>query len=127
MVVIPPMMPAPGGVGGDYFETFPALAPIYEPTPAPAVVQPAAPGSRVVVPRVRGRVLRGARTYTRGYRAPAPLATPLPQGQLYWQGSYMAPGYAPFSRYQTYGQGYIQSPYGSNFWGGYYKGFSLGY
>ena len=36
-------------------------------------------------------------------------------------------GYTPFSRYQTYGSGYNQSPYGSNFYGGYYKGFPMAF
>ena len=54
-------------------------------------------------------------------------ASQLPQGQLYWPGSAIAPGYTPFSRYQTYGSGYNQSPYGSNFYGGYYKGFPMAF
>lgn len=125
MVIIPPSYPAPGGLGSDYVETFPGLTP--NQATAPATVQPVVPGTRTVGPRVRARGQRGARVYSRGYQAPAPYATQLPQGQLYWPGSYMAPGYTPFSRYQTYGQGYVQSPYGSNYWGGYYKGFALGY
>ena len=57
------------------------------------------------------------------------LHTPpaLPQGQLYWPGSFMAPSYTPNSRYQSYGSGYGRGPYGSGFYSGYYKGFSLGY
>jgi hypothetical protein len=126
MTVIPPSLPAPGGVGGDYVETFPAHGQVYE--PAPPVAQQVVPGPTPTAPRVRGRLQRGARIYSRGYsQAPAPYATRLPQGQLYWPGSSLSPGYTPYSRYQTYGQGYMQSPYGSNFWGGYYKGFSLGY
>ena len=74
----------------------------------------------------RSRRLVGARVYNRGYnQAPAPYATQLPRGQLAWPGSAMAPGYTPFSRYRSYGSGYGVSPYGSNFWGGYYKGFPM--
>jgi len=132
MTVIPPVFPAPGGVGGDYVETFPTLVQPEQALPqatqpvTPAQVRPVAPAQVVVTPRPRLRLRRGARVYSRGYsQAPVQQAAPLPQGQLYWPGSYLAPGYTPFSRFQTYGQGYQQSPYGSNFWGGYYKGYSL--
>ena len=71
---------------------------------------------------------RGTRTYSRGYsQPPAPYSTALPQGQIYWPGSALAPGYTPFSRYQSYGSGYGYGPYGSGYYSGYYKGFSLGY
>jgi hypothetical protein len=130
MVFIPPSTPAAGAVGGQYVETFPLGAAGYNQPGeymtqvAPSAYQ-AAP-TRVVRPR--GRFFRGARVYSRGYsQAPAPYTTPLPQGQLYWPGSYLAPTYTPYSRYQTYGSGYGQSPYGSNFYGGYYKGFPMGF
>jgi hypothetical protein len=132
MVFIPPSTPAPGGVGSQYVETFPQGAVgYYEPG---AVIQGGPytyQSNPAPVVRTRGRFFRGARgarVYSRGYnQAPAPYATALPQGQLYWPGSYLAPAYTPFSRFQTYGSGYTQSPYGSNFYGGYYKGYSMGY
>ena len=131
MVYIPPAYTAPEAVGGQYMETFPSFAGSYDTTGAYAVQQPGVLYSTQPLPantaRVRGRNLRATRTYSRGYsQAPAPYATQLPQGQLYWPGSYMSPYYMPFSRYQTYGSGYGRGPYGSNFYGGYYKGFVLG-
>jgi hypothetical protein len=125
MVIIPPSIPAPGGVGGGYVETFPRGAVGYY-QPGEYVTQ-AAPSTYQTAPvrvvRPRGRFFRGPRVYSRGYsQAPAPYATALPQGQLYWPGAYMAPAYTPSSRFETYGSGYGQSPYGSNFYGGYWKG-----
>ena len=129
MEVVVPSYPAPGAVGGQYLETFPTFGGTYQVnpfTPAQQVVPYSAQARPAAAARVRGRVARGTRVYSRGYsQAPSPYATQLPVGQLGWQGSVMAPGYTPFSRYQTYGSGYGISPYGSNFWGGYYKGFPM--
>ena len=72
----------------------------------------------------QARNLRVTRTYS---QPPVPFATQLPVGQLYWPDSYMTPNYGPWSRYQSYGSGYGRGPYGSSFYGGYYKGFLLGY
>jgi hypothetical protein len=131
MEYVPPSYPAPEAVGGQYVETFPSFAGSFDSTGAYAV-QPGVPYATQTRPattvRVRVRNLRATRTYSRGYsQPPAPYATQLPQGQLYWPGSYMTPNYVPFSRYQSYGSGYGRGPYGSNFYGGYYKGFLLGY
>jgi len=127
MVYIPPSYPAPGAVGGEYLETFPSFAGSVDSTGASAV-QPVVPYATQTRPaataRVRGRNLRVARTYS---QPPAPNATQLPVGQLYWPDSYMTPNYGPWSRYQSYGSGYGRGPYGSSFYGGYYKGFLLGY
>src|SRR5262249_4880771 len=91
-------------------------------------LQPGAPLTNRVVPRVRGRLARGARVYSRGYsQPPAYYATQLPQGQLYYPGSVLAPNYTPFSRYGSYGGGYGFGPYGSGYYSGYWKGWSLGY
>jgi hypothetical protein len=49
----------------------------------------------------------------------------LPVGQLYWPASAIAPAYAPSSRFESFESGYGRSPYGSNFYGGYYKGFPI--
>lgn len=135
-----PIFPAPGGFGGNYAQTYPQYVqtypqyaqqnPGYYPT-GPNLVQPqqGAPATTRVAPRIRGRaVARGARSYNRGYsQPPAPYATSLPQGQIYWPGSPLAPGYTPFARYQGYNGGYGYGPYGSGYYSGYYKGFSLGY
>jgi len=126
-----PVFPAPGGFGGNYAQTYPSYAQGGYYATSPNVVQPQ-PGLRAtnqLAPRVRGRAAaRGARTYNRGYsQPPAPYSTALPQGQIYWPGSALAPNYTPFSRYQGYGGGYGYSPYGSGYYTGYYKGFSLGY
>lgn len=131
MEFVPPSFPANAAVGGQYLETFPTYAGTLAPSGAYAT-QPGVPYATqtrpAVAARVRGRNVRPMRTYSRGYsQPPAPYATPLPQGQIYWPGSYMAPNYVPFSRYQSYGSGYGRGPYGSGFYGGYYKGFSLGY
>jgi len=135
MYAVPPQYPAPGGFGGQYTQTYPANAPgYYGTTPYVAqgtnrgVVQQRVPATNQAAPRVRGRAARGARSYSRGYsQPPAPYSTPLPQGQINWPGSYLAPGYTPFTRYQSYGSGYGYGPYGSGFYGGYYKGFPMSY
>ena len=86
MTVIPPNFVAPGSVGGNYVETFPAFGGTYQ--PAAYVAQPVAPSRYTMTPRPRARLQRGARVYSRGYnQAPAPYATQLPQGQLYWPNS----------------------------------------
>jgi hypothetical protein len=127
MVYIPPIYPASGAVGGEYLETFPSFAGSVDSTGASAV-QPVVPYATQTRPaataRVRGRNLRVTRTSS---QTPAPYATQLPVGQLYWPGSYVTPNYVPGNRYQSYGSGYERGPYGSNFYGGYYKGFLLGY
>jgi hypothetical protein len=129
MEVVPPVFPAPGAVGGQYIETFPTYGGTYQANPGYAGQQVVPYGTQTrIAPaaRIRGRAVRNARVYSRGYsQPPAPYATQLPRGQLDWPGSVMAPGYTPYSRYQTYGSGYGVSPYGSNFWGGYYKGFPM--
>ncbi|MBV8129683.1 MAG: hypothetical protein JO114_18700 [Planctomycetaceae bacterium] len=127
MVDVPPSYPAPEAFGGQYVETFPSFAESFDSSSAYAV-QPGVPYATQTRPatavRVRGRNLRATRTYS---QAPAPYATQLPQGQLYWPDSYLTPNYVPLNRYQSYGSGYGRGPYGSNFYGGYYKGFLLGY
>jgi len=127
MVDVPPSYPAPEAFGGQYVETFPSFAESFDSSSAYAV-QPGVPYTTQTRPatavRVRGRNLRATRTYS---QAPAPYATQLPQGQLYWPDSYLTPNYVPLNRYQSYGSGYGRGPYGSNFYGGYYKGFLLGY
>lgn len=123
---IPPSYPAPGAVGGQYLETFPSFAGTYDSTGA--LAQPTVPYATQTAPVVPARVrnARARRAAARGYsQAPAPYATPLPQGQLYWPGSYVTPYYVPGTRYQTYGSGYGRGPYGSNFYPGYYKGFVM--
>jgi hypothetical protein len=131
MQFVPPVYPAPGAVGGQYLETFPSFAGSFNSNGAYAL-QPGVPYATQTPPatgvRPRGRVGRPMRVYSRGYsQVPAPYATQLPTGQLYWPGSYMTPGYVPFSRYQSYGSGYGRGPYGSNFYGGYYHGYLLRY
>ena len=127
MVDVPPSYPAPEAFGGQYVETFPSFAESFDSSSAYAV-QPGVPYATQTRPatavRVRGRNLRATRTYS---QAPAPYATQLPQGQLYWSDSFVTPNYAPLSRYQSYGSGYGRGPYGSNFYTGYYQGFLLGY
>jgi hypothetical protein len=129
MYTVPPEYAGPGGLGAGYSEAFPAVS---SGTTAPNAyaAQPAAPYSYQTAParRAKLRAGRAARQYTRGYsQPPAPYATPLSQGQIYWPGSIMAPSYTPNSRYQSYGSGYGRGPYGSGFYSGYYKGFSMGY
>ena len=126
-VYIPPSYPAPEAFGSQYVETFPSFAGSFGSTGADAV-QPGVPYATQTRPaaaaRVRGRNHRATRTSS---QPPAPYATQLPQGQLYWPDSYMTPNYTPVSRYQSYGSGYGRGPYGSNFYTGYYQGFLLGY
>jgi len=129
MYTVPPQYAAPGGLGTGYTETFPAQSSGVA-APNTYAAQPAAPYSYQTAParRARLRAGRATRQYTRGYsQPPAPYSTSLPQGSLYWPGSSMAPAYTPFSRYQSYGNGYGRGPYGSGFYSGYYKGFPLGY
>ena len=127
MVDVPPSYPAPEAFGGQYVETFPSFAESFDSSSVYAV-QPGVPYATQTRPataaRLRGRNLRATRTYS---QPPAPYAMQLPQGQLYWPDSYLTPNYVPLNRYQSYGSGYGRGPYGSNFYGGYYKGFLLGY
>ena len=129
MEVVPPVYPAPGAVGSQYLETFPTFGGTYQADPsypAQQVVPYGTPTRPAPAARARGRAARGVRVYSRGYsQPPAPYATQLPRGQLEWPGSLMTPDYVPFSRFQSYGSGYGVSPYGSNFYGGYYKGFPM--
>jgi hypothetical protein len=129
MQIVPPVFTAPGAVGSPYIETFPAFGSVYQTGPSNATRQVVPYGTQVrpaPAPRVRGRAAKSPRVYSRGYnQAPAPYATQLPVGQLQWQDPVMTPGYTPFSRFGSYGSGYGVSPYGSNFWGGYYKGFPM--
>jgi hypothetical protein len=130
MYTVPPEYAAPGGLGAAYVETPPgstvATAPdAYSAQPATPYYYRAAPAA---TRRAKALGARGVRSYTRGYsQPPAPYSTALPQGQIYWPGSLMAPAYTPSSRYQTYGSGYGRGPYGSGFYSGYYKGFPMGY
>ena len=130
MQFVPPSYPGPGAVGAQYVETFPSLAGMVEPQMAGAVQGGAYLNSNArqstVRATVRKRLTRGARTKNQGSSLPpAPYDTSLPVGQLYWPGSAVSPGYAPSSRYDSMESGYGRSPYGSNFYGGYYKGFPM--
>lgn len=128
MYYYPPVFTSPWAVGGQYVETFPTfVGNTYTPmTYTTQPVAPAQPRAGRDVPAAnagaRARRAQQPRTYVRGYNQLA-----VPQGQLYWPGSYVAPGYTPFSRYQTYGSGYSQSPYGSNFYSGYWKGWPMAF
>jgi len=129
MEVVPPVYPAAGAVGSQHLETFPTFGSVYQTGPSYATQQVVPYGTQArpaPAARARGRAVRSPRVYSRGYsQAPAPYATQLPRGQLEWPGSFMAPGYTPYSRFESYGSGYGVSPYGSNYWGGYYKGFPM--
>jgi len=130
MQFVPPSYPGPGAIGGQYVETFPSFSGMYEPQMAGVLQGGAYLDNRVpqlVAPaRVRRRVPRGARTKNQGSNLPpAPYDTSLPVGHLYWPGSAVSPGYSPSSRYDSMESGYDRSPYGSNFYGGYYKGFPM--
>ncbi|MGC8642804.1 MAG: hypothetical protein ACP5XB_23335, partial [Isosphaeraceae bacterium] len=119
-----------GAVGSSYIETYPTYGGYYQ--PGVSAVQPIAPTTvqpaQTAPARVRGRQARRASAFAQGYtQMAAPYSYPLPQGRLYWPGAYMVPGYTPANRYQTYGSGYAQSPYGSNFYGGYWKGWPKAY
>lgn len=124
MYYSPPVYTAPGAVGSQYVETYRTYGGYNQPgvyggqPVAPTTIQPAP----VAPARVRGRQARRMRAYTQTYNQASPYSTPLPQGRLYWPGASMVPGYTPASRYQTYGSGYAVSPYGSNFYGGYWWG-----
>ncbi|QEH32887.1 hypothetical protein OJF2_13720 [Aquisphaera giovannonii] len=127
MTFVPPIFPAAGAVGAHSVETFPAFAGVYEvlPREAQPLASTEAPAARARA-KVRGRQARVARNYARGYsQGPAPYDMQLPMGQLPGQGGVPTIDYAPSSRFQTFGQGYDVSPYGSNFFGGYFRGFPL--
>jgi hypothetical protein len=131
MEFVYPTYPAPGAVGAPYAETFPSFTGTYG-APNAYVTQPRAyypaQSAPAVVARGRSRNLfRGARTYVRGYNQAPVYSAQLPQGQLYWPGSYVTPNYTPATRFQSYGAGYGRGPYGSNFYGGMYQGYSMGY
>ena len=111
-------------------ETYPTFAGSYDSTGAYMTQQgvpyqaPSAPAAAV---RPRGRNLRGARTYSRGYNQARPPTRPLAPGSAQLDRFVPGPWISPYSRYQSYGSGYATSPYGSNFYTGYYKGFLRGY
>src|SRR5689334_22840538 len=71
MYAPPPLIPAPGGFGAQYLQSYPANTPApgyYAATPNGVQQQPlTVPPANQVVPRIRGRVARGARAYSRGY------------------------------------------------------------
>jgi hypothetical protein len=130
MQFVPPIYPGPGAVGSQYVETFPSFAGPNE-QPLAGVVQGGAYSHKRVprpaaAARARRRIPRGARANNQGPSVPpAPYDTALPVGQLYWPDSAATPAYAPSSRYDSLESGYGRGPYGSNFYGGYYKGFPL--
>ena len=130
MQFVPPSYPGPGAVGAQYVETFPSFAGMVEPQMAGVVqggVPPEIRAPRSAAPaKGRRRPPRGARAKNQGFSLPpAPYDTSLPVGHLSWPGSAVSPGYAPSSRYDSMESGYDRSPYGSNFYGGYYKGFPI--
>ncbi len=130
MGFVPPTAVNPAAVGSPYMETFPSFAGTYG-FPLGLTVRPVTPFTTTTRPAAvaRGRVRRprAARAGNGVVNAtPPPYATQLPTGQLYWPGSGVSPNYSPYSRYQSYGSGYSRGPYGSNFYGGLWKGFWLG-
>ena len=129
MQIIPPVFPAAGAVGAGTVETFPACGGVFD--VIPYEVQPVTPVEDLRTTRrvgARTRPVRVTRKYVRpGSQPPAPYATPLPVGQLPGQGGLPAIDYAPGSRFDTFGQGYDVSPYGSRFFGGYFRGFPMGW
>jgi hypothetical protein len=79
-----------------------------------------APGVTVTRPSARPSGLgTSGRVYRSRYQ--------LPTGSLSWPGASGVIFYSPGMRYQTYGGGYGQGPYGSVDCGIMYKGMSLGY
>ena len=130
MQFVPPSYPALGAIGGQYVETFPSFAGMYQTQVAGAVQGGAYPSQgepqSAAPAKGRRRHPRGARTHNQGSNLPpAPYGTSLPVGRLFWPGSAIAPGYTPSSRYDSMDFGYDRSPYGSNSYGGYYKGFPI--
>ncbi|WP_165232219.1 hypothetical protein [Aquisphaera insulae] len=128
MRIIPPVFPADGAVGAGTVETFPAFGGIYEVIPSEVQPVASAEESTRAVRRIgaRTRPVRATRRYARaGSQPPAPYGTPLPMGQLPARGGFPAIDYGPGSRFDTFGQGYDVSPYGSRFFGGYFRGFPM--
>lgn len=75
----------------------------------------------------RRKNAKPSRAYARGYdRTPAPFNRELPRGNLADFNNLPAgvPTYTPYARYQTYGQSYAMGPYGSNFYSGWWKGYT---
>ncbi|MBV8486947.1 MAG: hypothetical protein JO161_01590, partial [Planctomycetaceae bacterium] len=92
MQFVPPSYPALGAIGGQYVETFPPFAGMYQAQVAGAVQGGAYPvqGELQSVAPTKGRKRPppGARTRTQGSNLPpAPYGTPLPVGRLFWSGS----------------------------------------
>jgi hypothetical protein len=70
---------------------------------------------------------RGSRTAIRNAnRPPAPYRRALPRGNFENFNDLPAgvPAYSPYARQQTYGQAYGMGPYGSNFYSGWWKGYT---
>jgi hypothetical protein len=111
------------GFGFQYTQVAPAYSSeLYGPTSFPPEYETpyVAPGGHSAAPDV---------PYSgRGYdRAPLPYRQGLPRGRLYWPEEAMAPDYSPLRRYQSYDYDYERGGYGSSFYGGFYKGYLLGY
>jgi hypothetical protein len=87
-------------------------------------------GMYTIAPPVSPQVGQAARpdsqpSRVRSRKAPPRPRYALPTGSLYWPGAGAVVMYSPELRYQTYGGGYVRSPYGTLDCGNMWKGWTM--
>ncbi len=111
-----------GGFGFEYGQVPDAGGVMIDRFGKPYGIPVAAPAPAALGPRPRPRQSRVGSN-----RVGAQSRTQLPTGSLYWPAANGVSPYSPAARYQAYGSGYAQSPYGGIDAGMMWMGWPLSY